>query len=96
MSFIRTHDVYLLSEVVGVISTHTLCNSHHSLYIFHCCTHNTRACLWWKAIAGNSIHSPVYDSQLSYDLLPSVTRWIVNERVCNLYSRLHHANVEIR
>jgi len=54
------------------------------------------ACLWWKAIAGNDRTSPVYDYQLSYDLLPSITRWIVNRRICRFYPRLHHANVEIR
>ncbi|KAL3794329.1 hypothetical protein ACHAW5_009889 [Stephanodiscus triporus] len=54
------------------------------------------ACLWWKALAGNDISSPVYDYQLSYDLLPPVTRWIVSRRLCQWYPRLHHANVEIR
>ena len=54
------------------------------------------ACLWWKAIAGNDLSSPVYDYQLSYDLLPPVTRWVVHRRLCRFYTRLHHANVEIR
>ena len=55
-----------------------------------------RACLWWKALSGNDITSPVYDRELSYDLLPPVTRWMVSPRVCRWYPRLHHANVEIR
>ncbi|KAL9186738.1 hypothetical protein ACHAXT_010458 [Thalassiosira profunda] len=54
------------------------------------------ACLWWKAIAGNDVRSPVYDYQLSYDLLPPATRWFVGRRVRRWYPRLHHANVEIR
>mmetsp|Transcript_9463 Transcript_9463/g.19000 ORF Transcript_9463/g.19000 Transcript_9463/m.19000 type:complete len:538 (+) Transcript_9463:206-1819(+) len=54
------------------------------------------ACLWWKAIAGNDSESPVYDYQLSYDLLPPITRWIVHRRFSKFYPRLHHANVEIR
>jgi len=59
------------------------------------CT-RSRACLWWKAIAGNDKSSPVYDYSLSYDLLPPVTRWLVSKRLCRFYPRLHHANVEIR
>eukprot|EP01082_Thalassiosira_pseudonana_P008973 g7712.t1 g7712 contig26:107985-109677(-) len=54
------------------------------------------ACLWWKAISGNDATSPVYDYQLSYDLLPPVTRWFVHRCFCRMYPRLHHANVEIR
>ena len=54
------------------------------------------ACLWWKALAGNDITSPVYDHQMSYDLLPPITRWLVSRRLCRWYPRLHHANVEIR
>lgn len=54
------------------------------------------ACLWWKAIAGNDLSSPVYDYQLSYDLLPPISRGVVHRSLCHLYPRLHHANVEIR
>eukprot|EP00578_Thalassiosira_sp_NH16_P016294 CAMPEP_0181127684 /NCGR_PEP_ID=MMETSP1071-20121207/28332_1 /TAXON_ID=35127 /ORGANISM="Thalassiosira sp., Strain NH16" /LENGTH=497 /DNA_ID=CAMNT_0023213445 /DNA_START=122 /DNA_END=1615 /DNA_ORIENTATION=- len=54
------------------------------------------ACLWWKALAGNDPTSSVYDYELSYDLLPTITRWFVCRRLCRLYPRLHHANVEIR
>mmetsp|Transcript_40570 Transcript_40570/g.73154 ORF Transcript_40570/g.73154 Transcript_40570/m.73154 type:complete len:356 (+) Transcript_40570:584-1651(+) len=54
------------------------------------------ACLWWKALSGNDPTSPVHDHQLSYDLLPPITRWIVHRRLCRWYPRLHHANVEIR
>jgi len=55
-----------------------------------------RACLWWKAIAGNDEKSPVFDNGLAYDLLPPGSRIIVGRRVVRFYPRLHHANVEIR
>lgn len=38
----------------------------------------------------------MYDYQLSYDLLPPITRWIVRPIFSRIYPRLHHANVEIR
>ena len=73
------------------------CTHPHSYSYIFLLTHTThRACLWWKAIAGNDKSSPVHDYSLSYDLLPPVTRWIVSSRLCRLYPRLHHANVEIR
>lgn len=53
-------------------------------------------CLWWKALAGNDPDSPAFDNRLSYDLLPSATRWIVCRRIRRWYPRLHHANVELR
>ena len=53
-------------------------------------------CIWWKALAGNDISSPVYDDGLSYDLLPSGFRLLVNRRMVGLYPRLHHSNVEYR
>jgi len=55
-----------------------------------------RACLWWKAIAGNDEESPAFDNGLAYDILPPGTRIIVGRRVVRYYPRLHHANVEIR
>ncbi|KAL7549443.1 hypothetical protein ACHAWF_012712 [Thalassiosira exigua] len=54
------------------------------------------AVLWWKALAGNNVQSPVYDHELAYDLLPPVTRRVVHPWLCRRYPRLHHANVEIR
>ncbi|GFH55546.1 hypothetical protein CTEN210_12022 [Chaetoceros tenuissimus] len=54
------------------------------------------ACMWWKALSGNDISSPVYDDQLAYDLLPSGWRKFVSRRVRKLYPRLHHGNVELR
>lgn len=51
-------------------------------------------CIWWKALSGNDINSPVFDDYLSYDLLPRGTRWVVLKPY--LFPRLHHANVEIR
>lgn len=51
-------------------------------------------CIWWKALSGNDIMSPVYDNSLSFDLLPRGTRWIVKHP--HIFPRLHHANVEIR
>ncbi|VEU45135.1 unnamed protein product [Pseudo-nitzschia multistriata] len=52
------------------------------------------ACMWWKALSGNDRSSPVYDKELSYDLLPSGWRKIL--RLRRFYPRLHHANVELR
>jgi hypothetical protein len=54
------------------------------------------ACLWWKALSGNDMSSPVYDDGLSYDILPSGFRLLVSRRLVGLYPRLHHANVEFR
>lgn len=54
------------------------------------------ACMWWKALSGNDKSSPVYDNGLSYDILPSGFRLLVNKRLCRFYPRLHHANVELR
>lgn len=45
------------------------------------------AVLWWKAIAGDGV---------CYDLLPSITRWIVASPLRFLYPRLHHQNVAMR
>lgn len=53
-------------------------------------------CLWWKALAANDPHSPAYDSYLTYDMLPYLTRWLVGPTFCKWFPRLHHANVEIR
>ena len=69
----------------------TNCYSYNNLYSI-----TRRACLWWKSISGNDITSLVYDYGLSYDLLPPISRGIVHGRLCKLYPRLHHANVEIR
>ena len=52
-------------------------------------------CMWWKALSGNDKSSPVYDNELSYDLLPRVSRQII-KWFSKLFPRLHHANVEIR
>ena len=52
-------------------------------------------CMWWKALSGNDKSSPVYDNELSYDLLPRVSRRII-KWFAKLFPRLHHANVEIR
>ena len=52
-------------------------------------------CMWWKALSGNDKLSPVYDNELSYDLLPRVSRQII-KWFAPLFPRLHHANVEIR
>ena len=54
------------------------------------------ACIWWKAMSGNDRSSPAYDSGLSFDLLPSKSRFIVNKLFRRFYPRLHHANVELR
>ena len=54
------------------------------------------ACIWWKAISGNDRSSPVYDDGLSFDLLPSKSRFVVNRIFRRFYPRLHHANVELR
>jgi Leucine carboxyl methyltransferase len=52
-------------------------------------------CMWWKALSGNDKSSPVFDNELSYDLLPRVSRQII-KWFAKLFPRLHHANVEIR
>jgi uncharacterized protein (UPF0333 family) len=52
------------------------------------------ACMWWKSLSGNDKSSPVYDSKLAYDLLPSGWRNII--RLRKFYPRLHHGNVELR
>lgn len=52
------------------------------------------ACMWWKALSGNDVTSPVYDNGLAYDLLPSGWRRILKLR--RWFPRLHHANVELR
>jgi hypothetical protein len=54
------------------------------------------ACMWWKAISGNDRSSSVCDNGLSYDILPSGFRTLVNRFFCRFYPRLHHANVELR
>lgn len=54
------------------------------------------AVLWWKALSGNDILSPVADDGLSYDMLPYIQRKIVSRRLRRFFPRLHHANVEIR
>lgn len=54
------------------------------------------ACMWWKALSGNDINSPVHDNGLAYDLLPSGWRKIASRRVTRFYPRLHHGNVELR
>jgi hypothetical protein len=54
------------------------------------------ACMWWKALSGNDESSPVYDNGLSYDILPSGFRLLVQKRLCRFYPRLHHGNVELR
>jgi hypothetical protein len=52
--------------------------------------------LWWKAIAGNRLGSLTFDGFTAFDLLPSLTRWIVGFPFCWLYPRLHHQNVALR
>jgi Leucine carboxyl methyltransferase len=52
-------------------------------------------CMWWKALSGINVNSPVYDNGLSYDLLPRGTRRII-KWFYTFFPRLHHANVEIR
>jgi hypothetical protein len=52
-------------------------------------------CMWWKALSGNDKHSPVYDNELSYDLLPRISRQVI-KWFPTFFPRLHHANVEIR
>jgi hypothetical protein len=74
-----------LAHVLDLTTTATPPNSFLSL-----------SCMWWKAIAANDVTSPVHDSGLAYDLLPSYSRWIVSPYVCRLYPRLLHANIEIR
>lgn len=59
-------------------------------------SHLSLHCLWWKALAGNDRHSPVYDDGLAYDLLPPFTRRLVGRSLIRFYPRLHHANVELR
>jgi hypothetical protein len=54
-------------------------------------------CLWWKALSGNDVSSPIlYDGGLAASLLPVTSRWLVKDPLCRLYPRLHHANVELR
>ena len=52
-------------------------------------------CMWWKALSGNDIRSPVFDHGLSYDLLPRGSRRVI-KWFNKQFPRLHHANVEIR
>ena len=52
--------------------------------------------VWLKAIAGNRRRSGGYDAGLAYDLLPSVTRWVVRWPLCYFYPLLHHQNVALR
>lgn len=54
------------------------------------------AVLWWKSISGNKWGSRTYDGGVAYDLLPSITRWMVTFPLCYLYPPLHHQNVAIR
>ena len=52
--------------------------------------------LWWKAISGNRIGSKLYDNRIAFDLLPSITRYIVSFPLCYLFPNLHHQNVALR
>ena len=55
------------------------------------------SCLWWKAMSGNDRQSILYDSQgLAYNMLPSISRFIISPVFLPLYPRWLHANVEIR
>ncbi|KAG7359888.1 leucine carboxyl methyltransferase [Nitzschia inconspicua] len=51
--------------------------------------------LWCKALVGLDWNSPAYDGGLAYDMLPSLTRWLVKlpERV---FPRLVHFIIELR
>jgi hypothetical protein len=57
-------------------------------------THNTRL----KALAAFNPKSPVYDpDRWTYDLLPTVSRWLIFRLIpARLFPRLHHANIELR
>jgi hypothetical protein len=56
---------------------------------------NSLKCLWCKALVGLDKTSPAYDNGLAYDMLPSVSRWIVRlpERS---FPRLVHFIIELR
>jgi len=52
--------------------------------------------LWWKAISGCRLGSKLYDNNTAFDLLPSITRYIVAFPFCYLFPNLHHQNVAMR
>ena len=52
-------------------------------------------CLWAKAISGRDKSSPVYDDNITYDMLPRGTRWLV-KIPSRLWPRLIHFNIELR
>lgn len=54
--------------------------------------------VWLKALAAFNRKSPIYDPEhWTYDLLPTLSRWILLRFVPTfLYPRLHHANIELR
>lgn len=52
--------------------------------------------LWWKAISGCRFGSKLYDNNTAFDLLPSITRYIVAFPLCYLFPNLHHQNVALR
>lgn len=52
-------------------------------------------CAWWKAMVGSNNRSPAYDENMAYDMLPSLTRWIIPV-LRPILPRLHNANIELR
>ena len=56
---------------------------------------NSLKCLWCKALIGVDRTSPVYDSGITYDMLPSGSRWFV-KLPNRIFPRLIHYNLELR
>ncbi|CAJ1953053.1 unnamed protein product [Cylindrotheca closterium] len=52
-------------------------------------------CLWCKALSGRDRKSPTFDDNVAYDMLPSVSRKIL-QLPRRLYPRLIHFNIELR
>ena len=54
--------------------------------------------VWLKALAAFNPKSPVHDPhRWTYDMLPSVARWLILRLIPpRMYPRLHHANIELR
>lgn len=58
---------------------------------------NCLKCLWCKALSGLDATSPAYDAGLAYDMLPSVTRWLVLRLLpLRIFPRLVHYVIELR
>lgn len=52
-------------------------------------------CLWCKALSGRDPDSPAFDGGMTYDMLPSGSRWIL-KLPRSFFPRLIHFNIELR